>query len=402
MGFEALMVMCIQWVKTFECMLLGINFYYPNLPIMTNDEDCNDLIAKMVAPIESRGKIEELIASPFFAGYEKKITPGTVFVTPPIDKINISKLINDKMHYLLISWLLDVCISFKIKSIQAVFLMIHNMGRSYNALLNYLDPKLSLQAFGAVNLYLADRVYNKRASMEELTRLSVGAFTYNQMYVMLQHVLNELNGIINVPTYWDNCISGNNLDVLLKETIKWTYPNDKLCQQLPTTETKFVNGVEFLKEWVKHYKPLENSSLAVFMASDAPCDISIDTLRIEPISIPIKTIQEIRSIVEANLKAFHTKVSFFSRRDNYGYIYSLRGEMAADAKFANEIFDAVVNCDLIDSYDIVYGVKKLQAFRGAKMTNFPINSYTSSIEEMLDIHNSDVKAIGEKLQFEEI
>jgi hypothetical protein len=393
-GFRSITGDTFSMGKTIECLYMGIDQYLPNLPIRTDDPQLDDLLKRMVCPQETRMLPSELLLHPYTVSQLQQ-QEKSLYVVPVLLNKKYPDDINPRAHYVLVTWLLELCYNFKF-STQTAFLCMHNMARSVKVLHSFESK--SFQAFGIVHVYLASLIHEPgELRLDEFIHLSLNAYTKSYLYDMLRIIMNELGGIVNVPTLWDHCISGNNIPALLKSTCLYEYPNTVVPEQTPSDlaemESKFIQytffmiGTPTFKNGIHIFDFMD---AAICADADASVDVDHACIRIvpQPIKILEKSTLEMLHFIDEQTRNTSMCKTFFNDRDNYALIYRLRFIMETDAIFANIVLSNVLQSVLIDSYDIVFGAKKLKNLAFLDVSNLSINCYTASTAEILECMNA--------------
>jgi serine/threonine protein kinase len=389
-GFRSISGDVFSMGKTFQCLYTGKDQYLSNIAISTDDILLDDLLSHMICPQETRMSPSELLQHPYISS-EGNVRNAGSDRSPMNTKIYPSG-ISVRMHYILVSWMLEVCHEFKF-SARTTFLCLHNMARSVGVLHEFdeASQKTALQAFGTIQIYLAYLIYETTTvTMNQFINLSNNVYTKIYMYEMLRLVMNELGGIVNVSTLWDHCISGDDVPSMLKCACEWEYPNVVIPEPAPASARQYMS--KFIRyNFSMTGPPVSINGICIFnfMRIDAielTRTLTRSCVKIIPkvIYVPQKSIEELKNMVNKMTNTEQACDDFFNTRDNYALIYALRSEMESDVIFANVILSNVLSSVLKDSYDIVFGAEKLQKLSSINVGDLSINCYTSSVAEILE------------------
>jgi serine/threonine protein kinase len=372
--------------KTFECIYYKKYEITFNVPVEGGNDLFNDLIQKMMSPRSQRLTIDEVQLHPYFDDVRNIdcMNSNSRLTTPIYTKTSlIFNNIDKSIYYKLIDLLIDIADTYNLE-IKTLFLCIHNIHRSVPMLQNISVVDFDL--FGMVHLFLASVVIGSVNLSPSLCLRSLESnYTDTQFNNMVYEVCTELNGIINTNTFWNECVSSNNLINFFEETINWDYTYNYHFEQTDNLSSNNVDTRHFLDEWYKERNITATNKLQFL-------ETIIDSRKMDILKVDT-SIKSIPNIILPDIELVYQRLKH-TNRFTFEEVYYIRQKLVDDLILANRILSNIFDMAEYkqNQYDIIYGEDKITGLQEIDVENLPYNTYVLTLEEIFEkigYHNND-------------
>lgn len=394
--------------KTFYCMLLTKKYICSNLFEDVKDIDPNfhELLLQMTSEQGTRSSAEEFLTHSYFRGLVEPSVPATktyllVNYVEPVSEVERYREAVSKFMKMT-SWVLEFACAENL-SINTLFLILHNIHRTATLYLSFL--KEEAQLFTAVHCAL---VLYTTTHVVEYSLFKFLGFTREKFHDCMCKVLDALGGAIYSETLWDYSTTPLNLWHNLRRSLKWEYEflgelevslfdetesdeesgqdaaevsNIRMSdsEDLSSTDTEEKGEIvllsgKFIESATRRHQGWKTNPFIFYKMVYDETDPTIDYDTVSILRPPSATFCNILKIQNYE----------FDIIKDFGIVCCVKDEMVDDAEFANGIFNRIVhtNDGSEKQYDILFGKEKIEIARGRRVSNFAINSYTCSVEEL--------------------